>query len=56
MTNVPATLEANAVCYHAGGRALVDSVSLVLRPGEEVALVGQNGGGKSTLLSLMAGI
>jgi branched-chain amino acid transport system ATP-binding protein len=34
---------------------VIDGVSLVLRPGETVALVGRNGVGKSTLLELVAG-
>lgn len=37
------------------GRALVDAVSLALRPGELAVLIGPNGAGKSTLLGLLSG-
>jgi ATP-binding cassette subfamily F protein uup len=40
---------------HPGGKVLFDEISLVVENGERVALVGENGTGKSTLLSVLAG-
>lgn len=37
-------------------KVAVDSLSLVLREGERLGIVGRNGAGKSTLLHLIAGI
>ncbi len=39
-----------------GGRALLNSVTFTLNPGERVALVGVNGSGKSTLLKICASV
>ena len=40
----------------AGGRTVLRDVSLALVPGEYVAIVGESGVGKSTLLNLIAGL
>lgn len=39
-----------------GGRAILDDVSLEIRAGETVALIGPSGGGKSTLLRCINGL
>jgi iron complex transport system ATP-binding protein len=38
------------------GKALIDGIDLVVRPGEMIAVLGPNGAGKSTLLGALAGL
>src|SRR5512137_349421 len=40
----------------ASGRRVLDGVGLAVQPGEYVAIVGESGVGKSTLLNLIAGL
>ncbi len=44
------------VCYHAGGRLLLDRVSLRLGTGPFTVLLGPNGAGKSLLLRVVHGL
>ena len=46
----------NGVVYEAGGKRLIDDVSLTLGPGPLTCVMGPNGAGKSLLLRLIAGL
>ena len=39
-----------------GGNPLFEDLSLIIQPGDRLALVGRNGSGKTTLLKVMAGL
>ncbi|MFC8132212.1 ABC transporter ATP-binding protein [Streptomyces sp. NPDC057302] len=49
-------LRADRVSREAGGRLIVDGVTLAPPPGATVGLLGPNGSGKSTLLRILAGV
>ncbi|GGR35869.1 ABC transporter ATP-binding protein [Agromyces mediolanus] len=49
------TLELRGVTKRFGGSTVVDSLDLVLRPGEFVSLLGPSGCGKTTTLRMIAG-
>ncbi len=52
----PYALECRQLRKDYGSRAVLRDVDLCLRPGEYVAIMGESGVGKSTLLNLIAGL
>ena len=58
--NTPAIIDIDHVCwgYRKGEQAVsvLDKLQLRIRPGEIVAILGQSGSGKSSLLNLISGI
>lgn len=51
----PTLLSANDLALAYGHQRLLDSVTLLVSPGEKVGLVGRNGSGKTSLLRILAG-
>lgn len=49
-------LQLNDISLTFGGDPVFDDLSMVVQPGDRVALVGRNGSGKSTLMKVMAGL
>ncbi|WP_116597115.1 ABC-F family ATP-binding cassette domain-containing protein [Primorskyibacter marinus] len=49
-------LQLSDIALTFGGDPVFDDLSLVVHPGDRVALVGRNGSGKSTLMKVMAGL
>jgi tungstate transport system ATP-binding protein len=47
---------ARGLVFEAGGRRLIDGLSLTLRPGVRTVVMGPNGAGKSLLLRLLHGL
>ena len=49
-------LQLSEIALSFGGDPVFEDLSLVVQPGDRVALVGRNGSGKSTLMKVMAGL
>ncbi len=52
----PITLSAHNLHYHHGQREIIRDISLELKRGEVLGLLGHNGAGKSTTLQVLAGV
>ena len=55
MASVP-LLSARAVVKSFGGRRVLDGLDLEVAAGARIGILGPNGGGKSTLLRILAGL
>ncbi|KDR44410.1 ABC transporter ATP-binding protein [Caballeronia glathei] len=51
-----ASLHVSALALRAGGRTLIDDLTLTFSPGEAWCIAGPNGAGKTTLLNVLAGL
>ncbi|WP_223693233.1 ABC transporter ATP-binding protein [Leifsonia poae] len=57
MTDATRTiLKAEGVAFVRGGRTILDDIDLEVRAGEHWALIGSNGAGKSTILSMLGAV
>ena len=56
MDERPPVLRLDSISKTFGTTTAVDAVSLEIRPGEVIGLIGENGAGKSTLLKMLSGL
>ncbi len=49
-------LEMNHICKEYSGNRVLDDVSIRVKPGQIVALIGENGAGKSTIMNILFGM
>lgn len=54
--NVEITFEHVSFSYPGMDKEVIKDLSLTIRPGEKIAIVGENGSGKSTFVSLLTGL
>ena len=56
VADLPPTIEFRDVSfsYPSSESAVIEHLSFIIRPGERIALVGENGAGKSTIIKLLA--
>ena len=52
---VPA-VQVQDLCYAYGTEAVLHNITFTVQPGDFLAIIGPNGGGKSTLLRLLLGL
>ncbi len=52
----PAIFEVTDLSYRIGGSEVLKDISLIVKKGEYTAIVGPNGGGKTTLVRLLLGL
>jgi ABC-type nitrate/sulfonate/bicarbonate transport system ATPase subunit len=55
VTNIPA-IRINGLSHSFDGRPVVDDINLDVAPGEFVSIVGPSGGGKTSILKVLAGL
>jgi len=52
----PAVFEIEGLNYRVGGQSILKNVSMKVLPGEYCAIIGPNGGGKTTLVRMLLGL
>jgi zinc transport system ATP-binding protein len=52
----PTVIDIHDLCFRFGGEPVLNGVDLTVREGDFLAVIGPNGGGKTTLLKLMLGL
>ncbi|KAF7677996.1 ABC transporter B family member 5 [Astathelohania contejeani] len=50
------TVELKNICFVAGNRRIIENINLTIKKGEKIAIIGENGTGKTTLLKIITGL